>query len=152
MSRVDELAAFQARLGYTFLDPRLLELALTHPSYMNEHGRDVRNDDGQFAFLGDAVLSLAVAVDLLGRPGGKGALTKARAERVKNERLASLGRALAPPLALGKGESQNPAGEATRFANGVEAVLGAVYLDAGPAHAIQVANALIKRHGPLAEP
>ncbi len=143
-----KLSAFEERLGYRFLDRGLLRAALTHRSHMNEHGKVEGNDDGQLAFLGDAVLSLAVAADLVASrdAAGKGELTKARADVVKNASLADLAATLAIPLELGEGEKRNREGEERRLADGMEAVFGALLRDAGPAHAVRVINALLKRH------
>jgi dsRNA-specific ribonuclease len=119
-----------------------------------QKGRDVRegvdvpaNDDGQLAFLGDAVLSLAVADALIREPGGKGAMTVERARQVRNRRLADLASALELPLELGEGERGNDAGKTARMAGGLESVIGAIHLDAGPAHAIAVVKALLARFG-----
>ena len=144
----DPLGAFQARLGYAFLDPTLLQIALMHPSFTNEHPgeRDARNDNGQLAFLGDAVLALAVSEDLLPAGGGKGTLTNARQARVSNAYLAEVAEWLAVPLRLGEGEKRNEGGREARFASGLEAVFGALHVDAGPAHALRVVNAVLAQH------
>lgn len=144
VSVMPTLDQFEERLGYKFLDQSYLRDALTHPSYGNERGKIARNDDGQFAFLGDAVLSLAVAADLMGQEGGKGTFTKERAEKVKNKYLAQMAKKLELPLRLGEGEKKNDPGEQKRLASGFEAVVGAIYLDAGPAHVINVVNKLLR--------
>lgn len=143
---MEPTCAFQERLGYTFLDPALLHEALTHESHHNEHPGPVRNPGGRLAFLGDGVLSLAVASELMRQEGGKGKFTEERARQVKNAHLASVAAKLDLPLAMGKGEERNDEGRTRRLASALEAVLGAVYLAAGPAHAIRVTNHLLRRH------
>lgn len=138
---MDEFSKLQSQIRYTFLDMSLLRDALTHPSFGNENIPVARNDDGQFAFLGDAVIGLALADRDVA--GGKGEMTKQRADKAKNESLTRLAEKLSLPLLLGAGEKKNVSGESSRLANAVEAVLGGVYLDAGPAHAIRVAKRLL---------
>lgn len=151
----------EARLRYRFLNPDLLAAALDHRTFVHEHVQKHRrppyhgdapvNDDGQYAFLGDAVLSLALAERERRRSaGGKGSMTKARAEAAKNATLTRLAReqlGLDAPgvLRLGEGEKRNDDGEARRLADAVEAIFGALYLDAGPAHAIRVVIDLFDR-------
>ena len=53
-------AALEARLGHRFADPRLLEQALTHKSFLNENAHLGRDDNERFEFLGDALLGFAV--------------------------------------------------------------------------------------------
>jgi dsRNA-specific ribonuclease len=57
------VAELERRLGYRFRDPRLLEQALTHASYANEHPPAA--DHSRLAFLGDAALALVVAERLM---------------------------------------------------------------------------------------
>jgi ribonuclease-3 len=51
-----DLEPLQHTLGYRFRDPNLLLLALTHPSYVNEHPEDATGDNQRLEFLGDAVI------------------------------------------------------------------------------------------------
>ena len=71
---------FQERLGYTFKQPELLELALTHPSVSHEQGEKLANNQ-RLEFLGDAVLQLIISAELYKRFStcDEGALSKARA-------------------------------------------------------------------------
>lgn len=137
--------ALQARLGYEFGDPKLLDLALTHSSYIYEArlGRAKTNsdepnepgtDNEQMEFLGDAVLGLAVT-ELLLRDfpeRSEGELTRMRASLVSRKRMAELGAELGLGLLLRMGKSAE-VGEGREkpavLANTAEAVLGAVYLD-----------------------
>ena len=135
----------QAQLGYEFQQPKLLELALTHSSYIYEArlGRAKTNadepnepgtDNEQLEFLGDAVLGLAVT-ELLLRDfpeRSEGELTRMRASLVSRKRMAELGAALGLGDLLLMGKSAE-VGEGRQkpavLANTAEAVLGAVYLD-----------------------
>ena len=75
-------AGLERRLGYRFLDPALLERALTHASYAHEHPPAADHD--RLAFLGDAVLGLVVAEHVIADDPDApvGVLTPRRAELV----------------------------------------------------------------------
>ena len=131
---MDALAALQRRLGHAVRDPALLQRALTHASYANEHPPAL--DQEPLAFLGDAALGLVVAEQLINENMGApvGVLTPRRAEVVSGANLArwasdlELGRL----LRLGRGEDQT--GGRSResiLATTLEAVLGVLYLEAG---------------------
>lgn len=130
----EPVTVLEAALGHRFTDPQLLERALTHASYVNEHPPLVSQDG--LAFVGDAVLGLVVAERLLARDpnAAVGVLTPARAEVVSGVNLArwaaKLG--LGALVRLGRGEDQT--GGRTResiLATTLEAVVGALYLEAG---------------------
>ncbi len=125
--------ALQARLGYTFVRSELLELALTHRSWKEECGG---GDNERMEFLGDAVVELVVTEYLVDRypDTPEGALSRVRASLVRTTTLASLGRSwdLGRELRLGRGEAASGgADKESLLANAVEAVLGAIYRDAG---------------------
>jgi ribonuclease-3 len=130
----DAAGALGARLGHAFEDRALLEQALTHRSYANEHPPAAGNDG--LAFLGDAVLALVVAEHLWRAAPATtvGVLTPERAELVSGANLArwaeTLG--LGAHLRLGRGE-QLTGGHAKEsvLATALEAVLGVVYLEGG---------------------
>ena len=129
--RVTEL---ERRLGYRFQDPRLLEQALTHPSYANEHPPAA--DHGRLAFLGDAALDLVVADHVLAADptATVGELTSRRAELVNDTRLTrwAVELELGPLLRLGRGEDQTGGrGRDSILASSLEAVLGAIYSEGG---------------------
>jgi ribonuclease III len=133
-------AALEASLGHRFVRPERLAVALTHRST----GDGAHNET--LEFLGDAVLSLAVS-DLLMRnfpAATEGDLSKMRASLVNAEELAQKARAmdLGRWLSVGKGEERS-GGRAKEkiLAAAYEAVLGAVYLDAGWEPARQVVEA-----------
>jgi len=133
------------RLGHVFADSRLLERALTHRSWANEHAPAVDNES--LAFLGDAVLALVVAEHLWRREPDQpvGVLTPERAELVSGANLARWATAigLGPHLRLGRGERlQGGAAKESVLATAIEAVLGVVYLEGGLAAAQRTVAAL----------
>lgn len=133
------LAALQARLQHSFSDARLLQQALTHRSFSSDHNE-------RLEFLGDSVLNLAVSHLLYRRLATlpEGDLSRVRANLVKQETLHQLALklALSPLLRLGEGEARS--GGPSRpsiLADALEALIGAVYMDAGYA----AAQALVHR-------
>jgi ribonuclease-3 len=149
-----EWRALEDRLGHRFARPELLALALTHRSHTYEarHGvpavilpahpeqRDQRNapgtDNEQMEFLGDAVLGLVVTEALFREfpQCSEGELTRLRSNLVSRKRMAEMGVALGLGEALLMGRSAEQNGGRRKpalLANAAEAVLAAVYLDAG---------------------
>jgi ribonuclease III len=131
-----DLSDYGARLGVTFKDMLLLQRALTHRSYLNEHPDANLQDNERLEFLGDAVLDFIAAEWLFERfPDlDEGTLTRLRAGMVRNETLASYSAALGlgDLLLLGKGEEEH--GGRSRLSNlgsTFEAFCGALYLDQG---------------------
>jgi ribonuclease III len=125
--------ALQERLNYRFTRMDLLELALTHRSWKEECGG---GDNERLEFLGDAVVELVVTEYLVDRfpDTAEGALSRVRARLVRTTTLAMLGRkwGLGAELRLGRGEAASGGAEKdSLLANAVEAVLGAIYRDAG---------------------
>ncbi len=133
------LAALQQRLQHTFRDPALLVQALTHRSFSSEHNE-------RLEFLGDSVLNLAVAGLLYERLAdqAEGDLSRVRANLVKQETLhqLALGLGLSEAIRLGEGEARSGGSKRPSIlADALEAVIGAVYLDAG----FPAAQALVRR-------
>ena len=133
--RARYLEEFQRNLGHNFQDFSLLNRALTHKSYVNENGEPLA-DNERLEFLGDAVLELMVSDYFLKRfpDSAEGDLSKLRAAVVRQSYLAKLARQvdLGSYLLLGKGEEQTGGRQKTSIlADTLEAVLGAIYLDAG---------------------
>lgn len=131
----DGLETFQARLGYSFRNPELLRLALTHASYGHER-RQPTPDNQRLEFLGDAVLQLAVTSELFHRlPGApEGQLTPLRARLVNRGQLQVLATelGLGDHLILGRGEENSHGRQrASILADAMEAVIGALYEEAG---------------------
>lgn len=121
-------------LGHCFSDVSLLVTALTHPSYVNEFPDG--SDYQRLEFLGDAVLGLVLADLLYNRFSdlSEGELSRLRASLVDQSCLAELaGKAdIAPFILLGKGEQLDSGRrKPSILADVLEAILGAIYLDAG---------------------
>ena len=133
--RLAQLMRLSAEMGVSFNDFALLDEALTHPSYTNE-AKDTIPHNERLEFLGDAVLELASSTYLYARfpDCSEGELTKMRASLVQSDTLARLARALdlGSCRRLGRGEFHNGgADRQNNLENAFEAVIGAVYLDAG---------------------
>ena len=130
------MTALEERLGYSFRNRALLETALTHSSYANENRASGIVCNERLEFLGDSVLGVTVA-DFLYRhfpdmPEGR--MTRLRAELVCEQSLhrVSLELHLGDYLRLGKGEEHNGGRKrASILSDAVEAVIAAMYLDAG---------------------
>ncbi len=126
----------EQRLDYIFTKPDLLVEALTHRSYLNEHREYLGSHNERLEFLGDAVLELAVTAFLFQKFPAKpeGDLTSYRAALVNTISLAGSSQALGINdfLLLSKGESKDT-GRAREviLADAFEAIIGAIYLDAG---------------------
>ncbi len=138
-------AALAATLDVHFDDPGLLERALTHRSWAFENGGVQPNE--RLEFLGDAVLGLVVADEIFhAHPEEQeGRLAKVRAAAVKSESLAAVARAigLGAYLKLGRGEIGSGGHDKDSIlADGLEAVIGAVYLDQGFATAYDLVQRL----------
>ncbi len=138
MERENEtsLADFQARIAFSFQNPALLREALTHSSLMNEYPDSGLLDNQRLEFLGDAILDFLVGEWLFDRypDAREGELTMLRAQLVRNESLSAWAAQLdlGNYLLLGKGEAGS--GGRSRAANlcaGLEALVGAIYLDQG---------------------
>jgi ribonuclease-3 len=139
MALSDGLRALQERLGHGFKDPRLLERAVTHRSFSADHNE-------RLEFLGDSVLNLSVAHWLFEKLNdqAEGDLSRVRANLVKQETLFQLAfdLELSGVLRLGEGEMRSGGQKRPSIlADAVEALIGAVYLDADYA----AAQALVLR-------
>lgn len=131
---------FQKTIGYEFKEERLLQTAFTHRSYLNEnrapgpHGKGGHNE--RLEFLGDAVLELVVTEFLFAkypdRPEGD--LTAYRAALVNTVSISDAATKLGMNeyMLLSRGESRDMGrARAIILANAFEALIGALYLDAG---------------------
>lgn len=123
------LLKLSQRLGYTFTDESLATLALTHRSRGG-------NNNERLEFLGDSILNFVIAEELYGRFGEarEGKLSRLRARLVKGETLADVAREfnLGEFLLLGSGELKSGGHRRESIlADAVEALIGAIYLDAG---------------------
>ena len=135
----DGLTALQQRLQHQFSNISLLSRALTHRSFSADHYE-------RLEFLGDSVLGLAISDLLYTRLGSlpEGDLSRVRANLVRQETLHELALKLGLPdvLKLGEGEMRSGGPKrASILADALEAIIGAVYLDAG----FNTAQALVHR-------
>lgn len=143
---MNEVQQHAASLGLSYNDYALLEEALTHRSYLNEH-KDAKAHNERLEFLGDAVLELAVTHFLFMKYPNKpeGDLTAFRAALVNTVSLAESAEkiGLNDMILLSKGEKKDT-GRARQIilANAFEAVLGSIYLDQG----YEAAEAFIGKH------
>ncbi len=126
---------FTRRVGLKFTNPLLLNRALTHRSYLNEHP-EALEDNERLEFLGDAVLDFVVGVWLYNHypEMSEGDLTRLRAALVSTEQLAkfALSINLGSVMRLGRGEEDNGGRlRSSMLCDMFEAVIGALCLDSG---------------------
>jgi len=139
---MENLNEIQKNIGLDFQNPELLEIALTHRSYLNEHqGAKIQNNERQ-EYLGDAVLELIISDYIFRKYPDKaeGELTSIRSAVVRTESLAEESRKLGigEHLQMSKGEKDSGGKDKDYLlANAYEAVLGAIYLDSGMESCIQ---------------
>ena len=124
------LQKLQAIIHYQFKDEKLLNTALTHRSYSKNHNNE------RLEFLGDSILGLVMAEHLFIRAdqAAEGELSRLRASLVKEEALATVARDinLGEFLNLGSGELKSGGfRRASILSDAMEALFGAIYLDAG---------------------
>jgi ribonuclease III len=120
-------------LGYSFIQPQLLQRALTHRSYAQEHNE-------RLEFLGDSILGCVIAKHLYSAfPHlSEGELSRLRSNLVREETLVTLAQQLDLGSHLKLGEGERKSGGSRRssiLADAMEAILGAVFLDGGYAAA-----------------
>lgn len=121
--------AFGQRIGHRFGDPALLRLALTHRSFGTPHNE-------RLEFLGDSIVNCVIALELCARfpELSEGELSRLRANLVNQQSLhrIALELGLGARLRLGEGELKSGGAERPSIlADSVEALAGAVMLDAG---------------------
>jgi len=134
-----DLTTLQQRLGHSFAQPVLLQRAVTHKSFGQDHYE-------RLEFLGDAVLDLGISDLLYTRfdRSAEGDLTRVRAHLVRQDMLHHLAVQLGLPSVLRLSEGEAKGGGAQRpsiLADALEAIIGAVYIDAG----FDAARALVVR-------
>ena len=133
---MSDLTKIQNHLKLNFVDLSLLQRALTHRSYLNEHPEHILEDNERLEFLGDAVLDFLAGAWLYHRfpEMNEGRLTRLRAELVRTETLAefALMFKLGDVLLLGRGEAESGGRKRQKNLCGAfEALAGALYLDQG---------------------
>lgn len=144
-----DLDELQNVIGHEFSNLQLLQTALTHRSYANENRTSEDSevvDNERLEFLGDAVLDLVVGHRLMERypDQREGELSVTRAQVVSEAGLSEVARSieLGDWLFLGKGEQRSGGRDKPSIlADALEAVIAAVYLDAG----FDAARALVDR-------
>lgn len=129
-----DFTEFEEKLGYSFKDESLLELALTHSSYANEN--KLKKNNERFEFLGDSVLGFVTAeylfTEFKNRPEGE--MTKLRAAVVCEKSLFKFAEQidLGKYIFLGRGEdSTGGRNRPSVVSDAFEAVVAAIYLDGG---------------------
>ena len=130
----------EKKIGYRFQDSSLLQMALRHSAYTNEHRRNRLDCNERLEFLGDAVLELASSEFLFQNDPKmpEGELTRLRASLVCEPTLALCARQLdlGAYLSMGKGEELTGGrGRDSIVSDALEALIGAIYLDGGFANA-----------------
>lgn len=135
-NRQTVLEAFQEKLGYHYQSHVLLQEALTHSSYANEHRHKGIKDNERLEFLGDAILDLIISEYLFKKYPSmpEGDLSKIRASIVCEGSLAKVAKKidLGHYILLGKGEEMTGGRErASIMADAFEAVTGSLFLDGG---------------------
>jgi ribonuclease-3 len=138
----EDLTELQSTIGHCFSNPELLERALTHSSHAHEESKgggeaaSEKRDNEQFEFLGDAILGLVASQLLFERfpTFHEGQLSKLKAHLVSAGHLVSVaaGMDLGQYLRLGRGEERSGGrSKGTLLSDALEAVIAAMYLDAG---------------------
>jgi ribonuclease III len=127
------LDSLAKKLGVKFNNPELLQQAVTHRSYLNEHRSYKLEHNERLEFLGDAVLELVVTEYLYKNfKNPEGELTNWRAALVNGEMLAKISKKIGVEefLMMSRGEAKDT-GRARQYllANAFEAIVGAIYLD-----------------------
>jgi len=126
----------EKKLGYVFKNKSILETALTHSSYANEHKGMSQDSNERLEFLGDSVLGMTVADHLYSDYPDmtEGGMTRLRAELVceNSLRRVSVEIGLGKHIKLGKGEEHSGGrSRSSILADAVEALIAALYLDGG---------------------
>ncbi|MBQ5491855.1 MAG: ribonuclease III [Treponema sp.] len=147
--RKKQLEDFCRPLGIKFKNWNLLDQAFHHRSFSNENLSHVRYNNERLEFLGDSVLGLATAAFLYHdmKQNAEGDLAKIKAQVVSEQSLAPIAKDIMhidQYLIMGKGEELSGGRQKKAIlADAVEAVIGALYLDAGYAAAEKLVLELI---------
>ncbi len=132
-----DLETLEEKIGVVFINKSFVSEAITHRSYLNENPNWEFSNNERLEFLGDAVLELVVTEELVKRFPEKeeGELTLYRAALVNAKTLAMVANeiGLDKELLVSRGESKDllTRGKDSISADGVEALIGAIYLDQG---------------------
>lgn len=155
-SSTPTLNQLEAALGHSFARPELLELALTHPSWLQEKKLAPSHSNQRLEFLGDAVLALLISERLYREfpEEPEGVLSHRRATLVKGAHLVEIAKILSLDtfIRCGKSElNEGRRGLSSRLEDALEAVIGAVYLDGGLDAARNLINNLYRNLEPMHE-
>ncbi len=146
--QLKDIAQLEAQLGYVFASPELLQEAMTHSTYANEH-KEVTSHNERLEFVGDSVFGMMAATLLfeLFPDENEGKLSQRRSRTVSNQALASYaeGLQLGDWLRMGHGQRDaNGSVPKSLLADAMEAIVGAVYLDGGLSAAQEVFGANLR--------
>ncbi|QGY39977.1 ribonuclease III [Pseudodesulfovibrio cashew] len=141
----------QECIHHRFTQVKLLETALTHSTYAYEHGEE--KDNERLEFLGDAVLELSISEEAFARFPNlpEGQLTRIRSRLVREASLAAMARELGlhEHIRLGRGEDMHGGRERDSIlSDAMEAVFGAIFLDAGYETARHAILRICEKHWP----
>lgn len=133
--RQKKLESLEKKVNYSFKDKGLMNMALTHTSYVKGDGRASEHNE-RLEFLGDAVLELCVSEYLYNRFSeyNEGDMTRLRAQTVCEGALFDVAKGLdlGSVLLLGRGEDHSGGREKPSIlSDAVEALIGALYIDGG---------------------
>ncbi len=147
----------ETAIGYQFKNITLLQNALTHSSYANEHWHDSLKSNERLEFLGDSILGMVVAQYLYRTFPDRleGDLTRMRADMVCEGSLAQIAQriGLGKHLLLGNGEEQSGGrNRPSILADAVESVLAACFLDGGMEAAEQFIQTFVLCNVPSGKP
>ncbi len=147
-NRLEELHKLENMIGYTFKEPQLLQIALTHKSFVANADEYLKCNE-RMEFLGDSVLELVVNSFLYRNFQGytEGQLSKLKAVAVSRSTLATCSRELGLGnfIRFGVGEMATGGGErSSNLANALEALIASVYLDGGLEEAQEVILTILK--------
>ena len=136
MSDEKDFSGLEEKLGVKFKNIDLLNQAMVHRSYLNEHPDFRLGHNERLEFLGDAVLELVVTEHLYSNyPNPEGDMTNWRAALVNANTLSAICKDMGAEdyLFLSRGESKDTGTKARQYilANAFEAIIGAIYLDGG---------------------
>jgi ribonuclease-3 len=153
VASVRDIAELEALLGHSFAKRELLEQALTHRSFANEHASEGIEDNERLEFLGDAVLDLLIGHYLMETfPAlSEGELSMTRAQMVSEAGLTKVARELqlGSWLRLGNGEEQSGGRDKSSIlSDALEAVVASLYLDGELAAAREFVRLRFESHTP----
>lgn len=148
---LQNIESLQKNIGYTFSEPRLLYIALSHSSYVNENNGHEHHSYERLEFLGDSVIALALSHYLFTHYTDKteGELTVMRSWLVSSELLSKIAEnlSLGNYVQLGVGEeSSGGRTRASLLEDVVESVVGSIFLDGGLSAAYNIILTLFQPH------